>query len=136
MDDDAFWEPVEFDRRLDSPAVPVSMVTGWYDMFLPAQLADYRALRAAGCEVRVTVGPWKHTDPGLAGESVRDALEWFGTHLLDRRDTPGRSRVRLFIGGVRRWLEVDDWPPPARPVRWHLHPRGLLHTRFPQSVRS
>ncbi|MFI5286127.1 MAG: CocE/NonD family hydrolase [Candidatus Dormibacteria bacterium] len=133
MDDDAFWEPVEFDRRLDSPAVPVSMVTGWYDMFLPAQLADYRALRAAGCEVRVTVGPWKHTDPGLAGESVRDALEWFGRHLLDRRDTPGRSRVRLFIGGVRRWLEVDDWPPPARPVRWHLHPRGLLHTRFPQA---
>jgi putative CocE/NonD family hydrolase len=35
-DDDAFWAPVEFDRRLDSMTVPVTMVTGWYDMFLPA----------------------------------------------------------------------------------------------------
>src|SRR5580700_3973315 len=133
MDDDAFWAPVEFDRRLGSLAVPVSMVTGWYDMFLPAQLADYLALRAAGCEVRLTVGPWKHTDPGLAGESVRDALQWFGRHLLDHGDTPGSSRVRIFLGGVRRWVEVDDWPPPARPVRWHLHPRGLLHMRLPEA---
>jgi len=69
MDDDAFWEPVEYDRRLGSLTVPVTMVTGWYDMFLPAQLADYLELRAAGCEVRLTVGPWKHTDPGAAGET-------------------------------------------------------------------
>ena len=133
MDDDAFWAPVEFDRRLDSLAVPVSMVTGWYDMFLPAQLADYRALRAAGRDVRLTVGKWKHTDPGLAGESVRDALEWFGRHLLGRHDSRGRSRVRFFIGGVRRWVEVDDWPPEARQVRWYLHPGGLLHMRFPEA---
>ena len=38
MDDDAFWAPVEFDRHLSSLTVPVTMVTGWYDMFLPAQL--------------------------------------------------------------------------------------------------
>ena len=130
-DDDAFWAPVEFERRLGSLAVPVSMVTGWYDMFLPAQLADYRALRAAGREVRLTVGPWKHTDPGVEAESMRDALDWFETHVLDRDRSPRRSRVRLFVGGARRWLDVDEWPPPARPVRWHLQPGGLLHTRLP-----
>ncbi len=133
MDDDAFWEPVEYDRRLGSLTVPVTMVTGWYDMFLPAQLADYLELRAAGCEVRLTVGPWKHTDPGAAGESLRDAFDWFGTHLLDGGAGAARSRVRLFVGGARRWLEVDEWPPPARRVRWHLHPGGLLHTRTPES---
>ena len=113
-DDDAFWAPVEFERHLDSLTVPVTMVTGWYDMFLPAQLADYRALRAAGRDVRLTIGPWKHTDPGVAGESLRDSLDWFETHLLDRDRSPRRSRVRLFVGGARRWLDVDEWPPPAR----------------------
>ena len=131
MDDDAFWAPVEFDRHLESLTVPVAMVTGWYDMFLPAQLADHQVLQAAGLDVRLTIGPWKHTDPGLAGESLRDTLDWFGGHLLDRPNGPPRSRVRVFVGGVRRWLDVDEWPPPARSVRWHLHPGGMLHPRTP-----
>jgi putative CocE/NonD family hydrolase len=131
-DDDAFWDPVEFERRLDSLTVPVTMVTGWYDMFLPAQLADYRALRAAGREVRLTIGPWKHTDPGVAAESLRDSLDWFERHVLDRDRSPRRSRVRLFVGGAPRWIDVDEWPPPARTARWHLQPGGLLHTRLPE----
>ncbi len=132
MEDDAFWAPVEFDRHLDSLTVPVTMVTGWYDMFLPAQLADYQALRAAGRDVRLTIGPWKHTGPGAAGEALRDSLDWFGTHLLEDLDSrTRRSRVRLFVGGARRWLEVEEWPPPARSVRWHLHPGGGLHPRAP-----
>lgn len=131
IDDGPFWAPVEFDRHLGSLTVPVAMVTGWYDIFLPAQLADYRELRAAGRDVRLTIGPWKHSDPGVAGESLRDALEWFDRHLLDRERGPQRSRVRLFVGGLRRWLDVDEWPPPARSVRWHLQPDGLLHTRSP-----
>jgi putative CocE/NonD family hydrolase len=130
MDDDAFWAPVEFDRHLASLSVPVTMVTGWYDMFLPAQLADYEALRAAGNHVRLTIGPWKHTDLGGAGEALRDSLDWFGTHLLGR-DGTRRSRVRVFVGGARRWVEFDEWPPPTRSVRWHLHPAGGLHTRAP-----
>ena len=132
MDDDDFWAPVEFDRHLSSLAVPVTMVSGWYDMFLPAQLADYQALLQAGRDVRLTIGPWKHTDPGAAGEALRDALDWFGIHLLDDRgDRWQRSRVRLFVGGARRWVEVAEWPPPARSVRWHLHAHGELHPRTP-----
>ena len=126
MDDDAFWAPVEFDRHLATLGVPVSMVTGWYDIFLPAQLADYRALRDAGHDARLTIGPWKHTDPGVAGESVRDALDWFGRQLLEGETAPPRSRVRLFLGGARRWIEVDEWPPPARRMRWYLQPGGGL----------
>jgi uncharacterized protein len=131
IDDNAFWAPVEFDRQLDSIAVPVTMVTGWYDMFLPAQLADYRALRAAGRDARLTIGPWKHTDPGVAAESMRDSLDWFGRHLLGRDGGTPRARVRIFLGGARRWVDLDEWPPPARSVPWHLHPGGLLHTRPP-----
>jgi putative CocE/NonD family hydrolase len=126
QDDAAFWAPVEFDRRLAELSVPVTMVTGWYDMFLPAQLEDYRTLRDAGRDVRLTIGPWKHTDAGAAGESVRDALDWFGRHLLDRPGASPRSRVRLFLGGARRWIDVDEWPPTARVMRWYLQPGGKL----------
>jgi hypothetical protein len=127
MDDDAFWSPVEFDRHLASLTVPVSMVTGWYDIFLPEQLADYRALRDAGRDVRLTIGPWKHRDPGAAADAVRDALDWFGRHLLGDAGDAQRSRVRLHVGGADRWVEFDEWPPAARSVRWHLQPEGVLH---------
>ncbi len=129
QEDDAFWAPVAFDRHLAALAVPVTMVTGWYDIFLPAQLADYRALRDAGRDARLTIGPWKHTDPGVEAESMRDALAWFDTHLRGDDGGRSRSRVRLFVGGDRRWVEVEDWPPPARSVLWHLQPGGVLHTR-------
>ncbi len=127
-DDDAFWAPVEFDRHLDAVSVPVTMVTGWYDMFLPVQLADYRALRDAGREARLTIGPWKHVDPGCLAESVRDALDWFGVQLQGQ-STIRTSRVRIFVGGSRRWRDLDEWPPPSRAVRWHLHPGGGLEIR-------
>jgi hypothetical protein len=127
-EDDAFWAPVEFDRHLDAVSVPVTMVTGWYDMFLPVQLADYRALREAGRDVRLTIGPWKHVDPGCLAESLRDALDWFGVQLQGR-PTSRASRVRIFVGGSRRWLDLDAWPPSSRAVRWHLHPNGGLEVR-------
>lgn len=128
--DDAFWAPVEFERHLDAVSAPVTMVTGWYDMFLPVQIADYRALRDAGCEVRITIGPWKHADPGVAFESLRDALDWFATHAAGR-DAVAGAPVRVFIGGARRWFDLDDWPPPARRVPWYLHPHGRLHPSLP-----
>jgi uncharacterized protein len=128
--DDAFWAPVEFERHLDAVSAPVTMVTGWYDIFLPVQLADYRALRDAGREVRITIGPWKHADPGVAMESLRDALDWFATHV-DGLPAGRDSRVRVFIGGSRRWIDLDDWPPPTRPAPWYLHPGGRLHPRAP-----
>jgi len=129
--DDAFWQPVEFDRHLDAVSIPVTMVTGWYDMFLPLQLADYLALRAAGRDARLTIGPWKHADPGVAFENLRDSLDWFSTHLLDTPAAAPRARVRLFVGGSERWVDFDEWPPPARAVRWHLQPGGGLHPRMP-----
>ncbi len=129
--DDAFWQPVEFDRHLNVVSIPVTMVTGWYDMFLPMQLADYLALRAAGRDARLTIGPWKHADPGVGFESLRDSLDWFGTHLLDTPTAVPRARVRLFVGGSKRWIDCDEWPPPARAVRWHLQAGGALHPRLP-----
>ena len=68
---DPWWDGIDFGRRLER-VPPASLVGGWYDLFLPAQVADYEALRRAGRPARLTVGPWTHASPGLFGETVRD----------------------------------------------------------------
>jgi len=121
---DPWWEPIDFSRSLDS-SPPASLVGGWYDIFLPGQLADFLALRAAGRPVRLTIGPWTHASPGGMAESVRDGLDWFDEHL---RGWPSRraAPVRVFVMGSRRWVDLEEWPPPAEAQRWHLHGGGEL----------
>ncbi len=129
---DPWWDEVDFGTDL-SRVPPATLVGGWYDLFLPSQVADYVALRAAGRQVRLTIGPWTHTSPGLAGAGLRDGLEWFDERLLGRQPARARKPVRLFVLGARRWVEVDDWPPPAVPERWHLHRAGRLAPDAPGS---
>jgi putative CocE/NonD family hydrolase len=130
--EDAWWDVVDFARDLNR-VPPATMLTGWYDMFLPAQLDDFVALRTAGRDVRLTIGPWVHTSPAIVGAHLRDALDWYGEVLSDA--TLRRARVRLFVMGDRRWVELPDWPPPADIQRWHLRGDGTLAVDPPGSAR-
>jgi putative CocE/NonD family hydrolase len=121
--EDPWWEVVDFSRDLNR-VPPTTMLTGWYDMFLPAQVDDFVALRAAGRDVRLTIGPWTHTSPAIVGAHLRDALDWYGEVLSD--SSTHRSRVRVFVMGDDRWVELPDWPPPADVQRWHLWGDGTL----------
>jgi len=66
-----FWAPTDHRERLRAVTVPVNMVTGWYDLFLPFQLDDYATLVAAGNQPQLTIGPWTHTDRENFATSVR-----------------------------------------------------------------
>ena len=52
-------------RPADPPgamaAVPVSLLTGWWDACLDPVLEEYGRLRAAGHPVRLVIGPWTHS---------------------------------------------------------------------------
>jgi len=128
--DDGWWDPINFGHRLGN-APPASLVGGWYDIFLPSQLADYRALRAAGRDARLTVGPWTHASPGTIAASLRDALEWFDIHLGEKTDGERSPRVRIYVMGTRRWVVLPDWPPPADEQLWYLGGRGTLGLSAP-----
>lgn len=124
--DAAYWRARVFGDRLAEVRAPVSMIGGWHDIFLPAQLRDFAALRDAGAAPRLTVGPWTHGSPGLFVAALRDGLDWLDEHL---GGYPGRARapVRLHVGGSGGgWRELPDWPPPATPTPWYLHPEGVL----------
>ncbi|MGO8728536.1 MAG: CocE/NonD family hydrolase, partial [Streptosporangiaceae bacterium] len=128
---DPYWAP----RRAPVAAQlvpPANLLTGWWDVCLDPTLAQYRRLRAAGREVRLTVGPWDHTSgfnrdmPVLFGE----ALGWLQAHLCGDHsglpDQPVRVHVGE-IGGPGEWRDLADWPPPgACSQLWHLHGDGTL----------
>lgn len=60
--DDEYWRQFDHSRNVSKVTAPVLMVTGWYDRFLPWQLADWDALDHQGDAQRLIIGPWKH-DP-------------------------------------------------------------------------
>src|SRR5215831_6133857 len=71
---DAYWASTDFRPLLRDLGIPVTMIGGWYDGFLPYMLADYQALSEAGQVVRLRVGAWHHASQDLLRHSVRDAL--------------------------------------------------------------
>ena len=60
-------------------------------------------------------------------------LEWFD-QWLKSKDTPLLSRppVRVFVMGVNRWRDEQEWPlPRARNTPYYLHAGGELSLATP-----
>jgi len=134
--DDPFWAPVDHSARVPAVGAPVLQVGGWYDIFLPVQLADHQALVAAGHRPRLVIGPWTHLAiPGTAAQT-RESLRWLDRHLgADGPATdPDVRPVRIFVTGAEEWRDVECWPPPGpAPQRWHLHGGGRLDPALPSA---
>jgi len=123
---DPYWTPSDFRWVLKDLGVPVTLLTGWYDVALPQMLADYQQLRDGGQRVQLTIGAWHHTSRDLVRQEFADAFDWFGTHLLGRAPATGRAEIRLEVMGGGGWRDLAEWPPAGIVQRWHLHPDGVL----------
>jgi uncharacterized protein len=134
--------------------VPAFITASWYDVILDHDLRHYARMRERAATVearegtRLLIGPWSHgmflnvvgqLDYGrraLGGSLDFGAdlgslqTEWFKAQL-DERDAPRAatdgSRVKLFVQGVNRWRDEDDWPlARAVPTAWYLRAGGAL----------
>ena len=115
--DDSRWAGIDHRHRVADVTVPVSSAGGWFDIFLPGQLRDFRILQDAGRPARLMVGPWTHLSPG--GEALREAIE-FGLACARGEQPPRRAPVRLFVMGEEAWRDFDCWPPSGyAPQRFH-----------------
>jgi putative CocE/NonD family hydrolase len=123
---DEYWKGRIFAATRGEVTAPVSMVGGWHDLFLPLQLRDYAALRAAGRDPYLLIGPWRHADEQAARAWVADTLTWMRAHLAGDRSALRPQPVRIFVTGADEWRDLAAWPPETRPHRWHLHPDGVL----------
>ncbi|GIV88473.1 MAG: X-Pro dipeptidyl-peptidase [Chloroflexus sp.] len=127
----SYWSQVDQHRALHRINAAVHLVAGWYDIFLPGQLADYTALVAAGKRPYLTVLPRAHTDLVLVFEGMREGLWWFDAHLKGHRELLARRPVRIALMGSNEWHEMDFWPPPAVMTRYFLQPAGRLAREIP-----
>lgn len=122
-----YWRRRDFSAEVGEVDAAVNMLGGWYDVFLPWQLKDYAALRAAGRRPYLTIGPWYHVDPRHGRASLTEASAWFRAHLLGDHSWLRREPVRIYVTGAEEWRDHSDWPVPGmRERRWHLqHGFGL-----------
>ena len=74
------------------------MIGGWHDIFLPWQLRDYAALRAAGARPHLTIGAWTHGSPGLLVASLRESIDWLRAHLRGEPPAAGAAGAALRRG--------------------------------------
>ncbi|MFA1548086.1 CocE/NonD family hydrolase [Actinomadura chokoriensis] len=117
-----YWDRRDFSGTVGQVGAPVSLLGGWYDVFLPWEIKDYLALRAAGHSPYLTIGPWWHTDARHGLPGIRESLAWFRAHLQGDPSGLRSDPVRVYVTGAREWRHYRDWPPPGtRRVRWHLH---------------
>ncbi len=136
--EDEYWASRDFSARVGDVSAAVQFVGGWYDILLPWMLEDYAALRAAGRDPQLRIGPWTHTSPGLAAAGHRDAIGWLRAHLLDDDRLVRKSPVCVLVTGERSgsgWREMDSWPPAGTEER-RLWPArdGWLCDRAPQQA--
>jgi putative CocE/NonD family hydrolase len=132
-EDAPLWEAMDVSHKVAPVTAAVLSVTGWYDIFLTGQLADYERLRQAGRHPHLVVGPWGHTSLGWLGPALRGTLRMFDTELRDIPEQPAEPPVRVHVGGADEWLDLPDWPPPVQTARLHLHTGGGLRDEKPFS---
>jgi putative CocE/NonD family hydrolase len=126
-DGDPFWESLRFGDALEQVGVPVLLLSGWQDLFLPQTLQQYRRLRDRGVDVALTMGPWNHTQLLFGGlrTMATETQEWLDTHLGGRPTQARSGRVRFFVKG-EGWRELPDWPPTTTERALYLQPGGGL----------
>ncbi|WP_413105346.1 CocE/NonD family hydrolase [Streptomyces sp. Inha503] len=133
-DYDAYWKRLAALDHSSTITVPALNVTGWYDVFAREVIRSYTTMSRNGGSVsaregqRLIIGPWGHGDGadlgvfpdrsfGLAG-SVKAAgitqahLRFFDRWLKGGVEADQGARVRIFVMGLDRWREEDDWPLP------------------------
>ncbi|SEH03390.1 hypothetical protein SAMN05444920_13622 [Nonomuraea solani] len=122
-----YWDKRDFSPKVGDVQAAVTMLGGWYDVFLPWQLKDYAALRAAGRRPYLTIGPWYHIDSRHGRPTMAEASAWFRAHLLGDPSGLRPDPVRVYVTGAEEWRDHADWPVPGmREQRWHLqHGFGL-----------
>ena len=123
--DEDYWQ--RLDRRGNAKNMPehVHLASGWYDVCLPSVLAGYRAVRDAGKQVRLVIGPWFHGRALLDQPYKAEVMTWLRA-AGGGAAVPDQPSVRVHVGGADQWRDLPDWPPAHQPTSWHLHPQGRL----------
>jgi putative CocE/NonD family hydrolase len=129
--DSPHWAALDHRHCVEKVTTPVSLVAGWYDIFLPGQLRDHQVLQGARRSARLTVGPWTHASLAAEATALGEALD-FGLAHARGEEPSARAPVRLYVMGEENWRDFPSWPPPGyRPQRLYFQPQAGLSSDVP-----
>lgn len=123
-EDGPYWWNRNTLLKLGEADVPIFHLTGWFDIFLQSTLRAFQCVRRS--PQRLIIGPWIHgpsnigvsqvgeLDFGAEAKLEFDELRrrWFDHWLKDADNgVPDDPRIRVFVMGSNRWMNLDEWPP-------------------------
>ncbi len=152
---DAYWQAADGKNRALEANVPVLLMAGWYDPYLPGQLADYKTLQQSSpftaYTSRLIIGPWSHAETmtlpdGFVPQhyrlaSIAPVLDWYDHHIMGK-SFHGFAPVQAFVSGINQWRSFKDWPPTntqATPfyLTGNTSPlQGILQRQPPKAFRK
>ncbi|MEQ6899224.1 CocE/NonD family hydrolase [Microbacterium sp. KR10-403] len=128
---DEYWTQQNHEPSVPDVTAPVFMLSGWYDIFLPWQLRNYRRLVEAGNAPRLTLGPWGHITPTMAAPAHNDTVG-FLREVFAGQEWARPEPVRAFQTGAEQWHDLPVWPPAGAAAQsWFLHAGGIASTGTP-----
>ncbi len=136
---DAYWQAISTRLRIPSLRVPFFLVGGWYDNYVQSDLEAFTELSRQSPDHKIVIGPWPHNmsyrfkdvdfGPDSGAPIRRYQLEWFDRWLRGRGPAFDSAPVRIFVMGVNRWREENEWPlARAVPTPFFLESGGNANT--------
>lgn len=122
---DEYWTVQSHTAEVSSVSAPISMVTGWYDIFLPWMLRNYAQLSEAGNAPQLVVGPWGHSSPEGLSTALNEGVDFLKHTFLG--GPARRAPVSIMLTGADQWFDLPSWPPPGTAVQsLYAHVGGEL----------
>lgn len=132
-------------ERYKNVRAPAMMVSGWYDIFLKAQLEDFIAMKEKAPEparsgTRLIIGPWAHAALGskdLSKEAKTLAMfkdmfliDWFDYWIKGEKNrVEAMAPVRLYVMGKNIWRDENEWPlARTQYTDYYFHSKGRANT--------
>jgi len=146
-DDGEYWRRASVTEEYGNIRVCALNMGNWYDIFARATTENFRRMRkeAPTEEIRrsqrLIMGAGAHGPPGPQlgernfGEAAAVDLgtverRWFDFWLKgEKNGVADEPPVRIFVMGVNRWRDEEDWPlARTRYTNWYLHSGGKANT--------
>ncbi len=154
-DYNAIWKAVETSSDMaDKIAVPMLLVSGWFDHFPDDVLRAFDDLRTkSDASVRdkhkLIMGPWLHSGvdqadqgelsyPNAVGIANDAAQKFFDYTILGAKNGyPLLPRVRYYQLGVNEWRTTDDWHSLQKDtMSFYLRENNALLQQPPSSTNQ
>lgn len=144
--DNEYWKRNSYDEY-ERVRVPTFQMTGWFDANFPGSPQNYMGMKKSGPtpesrRPQMLIGPWMHAinvSQKLAGvdygpQSLVDLdgliCRWFDYWLKGVQNGVDKAKpVSVFVMGVNKWYQEDDWPlPQTKWTKYYLGSGGKANS--------